>query len=263
VKPGLQRILQRKRMDVAAYRLRVSMAEMEAEARRGGPVRDFRAALRNAPGLAIIAELKRASPSAGLLRSPYDVAGGALAYERAGAAALSVITEKNFFKGSLAHIAEAKRATRLPVLRKDFILDAYQVAHARAAGADACLLIVAALSGWRLPSLVREVKRWGMTPVVEAHDEAELDAAVASGAEVIGVNSRNLKDLTVDTRLFKQLLPKVPKDRLAVAESGLKDAADIRALAGTRADAALVGESLLRQRDLEAAARALVEAGRA
>lgn len=258
---GLREIIQRKRMDVAAYRLRVSMAEMEAEARRGGPIRDFKRALRDAGRLALITELKRASPSAGTLRVPYDVAGGAKAYERAGAVALSVITEKNFFRGSLAHIGEAKRASRLPVLRKDFILDAYQVAHARAAGADAVLLIVAALRDWELPSLVREVRRWGMTPLVEAHDAAELDAALASGADVIGVNSRNLKDLTVDTGLFGRLLPKIPQGIIAVAESGLRDEADIRALAKTRADAALVGESLLRQRDLESAARKLVEAG--
>lgn len=263
MKAGLEEIVARKRRDLAGQMSAVPLALLERKLADALPVRDFAAALRRPGEVALIAELKKASPSAGLLRELYDVGTGAQAYERAGARALSVLTEENYFLGDLAHIGDAKKACALPVLRKDFIFDVYQVYEARARGADAVLLIVAMLERPLLKELHALIARLGMTALVEAHSADEVRAAVDLGARVVGVNSRNLKDLSMTPRAFEEMLPLIPKDRVIVAESGLKTADDVRRVKALGAAAVLVGESFLRQPDLEQAAKILVEAGRA
>lgn len=245
-------------MDLARRKAACPLPRLQALARRAPPVRPFDRALRE-QGVSLIAEMKKASPSAGLLRALYDPAGAGRAYERGGAGALSVLTEENFFLGRLSHLTEARRATCLPVLRKDFLVEPYQVHESRAAGADAVLLIVALLRPWELARLLAETRRTGMTPLVEVHDRTELDVALTARADVIGVNSRNLKDLSMNPGVFKELIPRIPKDRIVVAESGVKSGREVRDLNKLGAHAVLVGESLLRQPDLESATRSLIE----
>ena len=259
---GLEEIVRRKRLDLERQKAAAPLTVLERRLDGASAVRDFAAAIRRPGEVSLIAELKKASPSAGLLRKEYDVAAGARAYEKAGARALSILTEVNFFLGDLSHLAEAKRATSLPALRKDFISDRYQIVEARVRGADAVLLIVAVLGPKPLKVFVELIKSLGMTPLVEAHDPDEVRAALDSGAEMVGVNSRNLKDLSMDPRAFEKMVPLIPRDRLIVAESGIKTADDVRALKALGVHAVLVGESLLRQPDIEAAAKILVEAGR-
>jgi indole-3-glycerol phosphate synthase len=254
---GLERIVWRKKLDLERKKSAEPLSRLETQARRAPPPRSFSSSL-CAPGRpAVIAELKKASPSAGLIRPLYDVSTGARAYERGGARALSVLTEENFFQGRVAHIAEAKRACYLPVLRKDFLFDPYQVYESRAAGADAVLFIVALLKDWELIRLLGIAKSLGMDALVEVHDDAELDIAVNSGADVIGVNSRNLKDLSMDPSAFRRLIPRIPPDRTIVAESGLKTEVEVRQVGKIGAHAVLMGESLLKQNDLETAVRAV------
>lgn len=260
MREGLQQIIARKRVDVAAKKLRVPLARLERLAARAVSPRDFAGALR-AKGVSLIAELKKRSPSAGFLRAPYDVAWGARQYFEGGAAALSVLTEKNYFGGCLSHIQEAKQVCPLPVLRKDFLLEPYQILESRAAGADAVLLIAAALAPWELQRLIGMAHSSGMAALVEVHDAAELSRALAAGARAVGVNSRNLADLSMNPKIFKQLIPKIPKDRLAVAESGVKGPSDVKSLKRLGAKAVLVGESLLKQLDLSGAAQELAKAG--
>jgi indole-3-glycerol phosphate synthase len=258
-RPGLQEILWRKKTDLDRRKAQVPLRILEK-----GPwpaPRDFKKALLTGRSVALIAELKRASPSAGMLRAPYDPAYGAREYERGGARALSVLTEENFFGGSLNDLAAAKSACTLPVLRKDFLFDPYQIVESRSWGADAVLLIAAVLRDWELRGLLRMARRLGLTPLVEVHDAAEMQRAAAAGADVIGINSRNLKDLTVDTGLFRKLIPRVPRGAVVVAESGIQGPREMKALKRMRCHAALVGESLLRRRDLAAAVRYLVKGG--
>jgi indole-3-glycerol phosphate synthase len=202
-----------------------------------------------APGASIIAECKRRSPSRGILRRQYDPEGLARGYERAGAAAISVLTEPTFFDGSLDHLVAVARAVGLPVLRKDFIVSEYQIAEARSAGADAVLLIVAALEQDRLAALMRAAAREGLAALVEVHDARELDRALEAGATVVGVNSRNLRTLEVDPSVFEPLADRMPVDVIAVAESGLRAADEIRRLADLRYDAFLIGERLMAEPD--------------
>jgi indole-3-glycerol phosphate synthase len=234
---------------------------LEKVAEKCSPAANVWRALVQPGSVSLIAELKKASPSAGLLRPEYDVAAGARAYARAGARMLSVLTEEHYFQGQLTDATRAKEASALPVLRKDFIYDAYQVVEARAAEADAVLLIAALLTDAEAKHLLSVVREWGMTPLFEVHEETELQRAIDLGAPVIGVNSRNLRTLEMSPTLFEELLPRVPKDRVSVAESGIRTAADVKKLKDLGAHAMLVGESLLRQGDLEAGARTLVEAG--
>ncbi len=261
MKAGLARIVQRKQMDLLRLKVKCPLSRLEARIRRVPPARPFLKAIADGGAVALIAELKRFSPSAGRLRAPYDVPLGARAYARGGARALSVLTERHFFGGRLEHIALAKRAVTLPVLRKDFLFDPYQVYESRAAGADAVLLIAALLRPWELKSLAGLALSLGMTPLVEVHDPSELGPALDSGAPAIGVNSRNLSDLSMDPAAFRKIVPKIPRDRAVVAESGIKGPDEIRVLKKLGVNAVLVGESLLRQKDLEAAARQLAEAG--
>ena len=235
-----------------------SEAALERIASRCTPRGDaFLHALRAGPGPRVIAECKRRSPSRGILRADYRPAEHAAAYARAGAAAISVLTEPTFFDGSLDHLRQVREAVEIPLLRKDFVVERYQILEAIASGADAVLLIVGAVTAADLRSLLAEAQRARVAALVEVHDAAELQVAVDAGAKAIGVNSRNLRTLGVDPRVHDELAPRMPKDAVAVAESGLREFADLQRLERTGYDAFLVGERLIAQPDPGAGLRAL------
>ena len=208
--------------------------------------KDVISALRDGPGaVSIIAEIKRASPSKGALSAIPEPAALAQIYETGGAAMISVLTEEDRFRGSLADLAQVRRAVDIPILRKDFIVTPYQIHEARAYGADAVLLIVAALEQPALESLIERTKSLGMTPLVETHSRLEVFRALDAGADLIGVNARNLKDLTVDRRTVDEVIDVIPENVVAVAESGVRSGKDVRDYALAGADAVLVGEALV------------------
>jgi indole-3-glycerol phosphate synthase len=250
--PGiLARIVTRKMEELALPR--VPMDAMHKQARQmASNRRDFRAALRQRSP-AIIAEMKKASPSRGVLAADFDPAARARDYQRGGAAALSVLTDETFFQGSLADLSAARAAVELPVLRKDFTLDEYQVVEAAAHGADAILLIVAILDERRIRSLSAAAERFGMAALVEVHDDQELEIALTSGADVIGVNNRDLRTFAVDLETSIRLAQRIPAGILKIAESGIHSAADVARLAGAGFDAFLVGEHLMQSADPAAA----------
>ncbi len=254
----LQRIVATTRAEVERRRRAVPAAALQhAAAQRGVPsVRPFVTALTR-PGLSVIAEHKRRSPSAGLIRDGVALQDVVLAYERGGAAALSVLTEGPSFGGSLEDLRCARAAAGLPILRKDFIIDDYQVTESLVAGADAILLIVAALSARELAELHGLAQSLGLAAVVEVHDERELEVALEVGAQVIGINNRDLTTLQVDTRRTHELLPRVPPGIVVVAESGFRERGELEQLASAGMDAVLIGEALMRSPDIEAACRAL------
>jgi indole-3-glycerol phosphate synthase len=255
----LERIVAAVRTDLARRRSAIPAAEVQrlADARVvAGPTRRFAEALAR-PGLSLIAEHKRRSPSAGLIREAVPLQDVVGAYERGGAAALSILTEGSRFGGSLDDLRSARAAARLPILRKDFIVDPYQVTESLAAGADAILLIVAALSVDELTGLHAQAESIGLAVLVEVHDERELEAALVVGATVIGINNRDLTTLEVDTRRTYALLPRLPAGGVVVAESGFRERAELDELASAGVDAVLVGEALMRSPDIEAACRAL------
>jgi indole-3-glycerol phosphate synthase len=235
--------------------------DLRAMATVAPPPRDFAAAVR-APGLSLIAECKKASPSKGLLVPNYDPVRLARTYEKAGAQAISVLTDARHFQGLLTHLRDVREAVRLPVLRKDFIFHPYQLYEARVAGADAILLIAAVLSDTELRELLPLSRRLGMTAVMEVHDEDELRRVLPLRPELIGINNRNLQTFEVDLGVTARLRALVPPEIAVISESGLKTADDVRAMKAAGADAILVGESLVRSKDVAGAARALVEAGR-
>lgn len=242
----LEQIIVRKRAELVADRALVK--EEELERRKKPSRRGFRSALaKKAP--AVIAEIKKASPSAGVISENFQPTEIARAYERAGAACLSVLTDKQFFQGSLDDLTEARASCGLPVLRKDFTLDRYHLLQASAAGADCVLLIVAALSDEELASLMTQAQEFELDVLVEVHDEPELDRALAAGALLIGVNNRNLKTLEVDLETSLRLAPRIPDNVLRVSESGIRTAADIKRLTDAGYSAFLVGESLMKQDD--------------
>jgi indole-3-glycerol phosphate synthase len=227
--------------------------------RAAGDLRPFADALAR-PGLSIIAEHKRRSPSAGPIREDLSLEDVVGAYERGGAAALSVLTEPDWFGGSLDDLRRARRASSLPALRKDFIVDAWQIEEAYAAGADAILLIVAALTAPELVALQARAAAIGLPALVEVHDAAELAIAADAGAAIIGVNNRDLTTLEVDVRRTYELLEAMPTGVTVVAESGFRTAAELTELAAAGVDAVLIGEALMRSADLEGALRALAGA---
>ena len=254
---ALDPIIASTREEVARRRDRVPDAELEREAaRRTDELRPFAEALAR-PGLSVIAEHKRSSPSAGVIRADLQLEEVVGAYERGGAAALSVLTEGPSFGGSLDDLRAARAASALPILRKDFIIDAYQLHEAVAAGADAILLIVAALDRADLEALHEAALSLGLAALVEVHDESELERAAALGARLIGINNRDLATLRVDIRRTFELLPGVPDGATVVAESGLRSASDLSELEDAGIDAVLIGEALMRSADIEAACRAL------
>lgn len=219
-------------------------ADLEKKIERLPPTRGFREALTQ-PGVRVIAECKRRSPSRGVLRAEYDPAAIARRYAESGAAAISVLTEPTFFDGSLAHLEAARAVVDVPILRKDFVIDAYQLLEARAAGADAVLLIVAALDDEALARLAEHARRLRLDVLVEVHDDAELDRAIAAGADIIGVNNRNLRTLAVDVDASFRLAGRMPPGALAVAESGLKSGADVHRLQAAGYRAFLIGERFM------------------
>jgi indole-3-glycerol phosphate synthase len=235
---------------------RAQLDELSARRAARDPVRDFTRALAN-PELSLIAEHKRRSPSAGLIREDRSLEDVVGAYERGGAAALSILTEGPSFGGSLEDLRAARAAADLPLLRKDFIVDSYQVQESFAAGADAVLLIVAALTREQLSALHEEALALGLTALVEVHDANELETALALGAPVIGINNRDLKTLEVDTARTFELLPRVGGAALVISESGFSSPGQLDELAEAGVDGVLIGEALMRSPDVETACREL------
>jgi indole-3-glycerol phosphate synthase len=227
------------------------------EAWEAGEAGRFRAALARTDRVNVIAECKRRSPSKGVLRQHYDPVAIARSYASGGAAALSILTEPTFFDGSLEHLQAVRRAVDLPLLRKDFVVSAYQIAEASAAGADAVLLIVAALTQPELEALAAEAAARGLDVLVEAHDREELARAVDAGAQIVGVNNRNLRTLEVDVRASEDLIARMPRDVVAVSESGLKTAQDLTRLRAMGYRAFLIGERFMAEPDPGAALSAL------
>lgn len=256
----LARICAAKREAVTRRRAALPVSELEARL-PATPPRRFRHALQaklESDGLALIAEIKKASPSQGLIRADFDPLALARAYAAGGAACLSVLTEETWFQGADEHLRAARTAVDLPCLRKDFILEPYQVVEARVIGADCVLLIMAALADGAARELCDLATALGLDVLVEVHDAAELERALRLEATLIGINNRNLKTLQVDLRTTEQLAPLVPDNRLLVAESGLHRHADLERMATAGARCFLVGEALMRQPDVTAATRALL-----
>jgi indole-3-glycerol phosphate synthase len=246
---------------VAAAKLARPSTEVEAAAMMAQPPRGFAEALKAAivsGRYGLIAEIKKASPSKGLIRPDFDPPSLARAYERGGATCLSVLTDEPYFQGRDDFLIQARAACKLPVLRKDFMIDPYQIAESRALGADCVLLIMACLEDRLAGELARLAHRWGMDVLVEVHDSSELERALAIESDLIGVNNRNLKTLKVDLATTERLAPKVPKNRVLVAESGLGSPADLARMARVGASAFLIGESFMRKPDVEAAVREML-----
>ena len=259
----LARICADKYKLVAARKSRVPLSELEARADAAPAPRGFHARLaaRAAAGtLGLICEIKKASPSKGLIRKDFNPEALARSYQDGGATCLSVLTDAPYFQGRDADLTEARAAVRLPVLRKDFLLDPYQIVESRGLGADCVLLIMAAVSDGQAAELEEAAQAQGLDVLVEVHDGSELERALALGSKLIGINNRNLKTLEVDLATTEDLAPRVPRDRLLVAESGLTSAADLARLGAAGAAAFLVGESLLRQPDVALATAALLGA---
>jgi indole-3-glycerol phosphate synthase len=258
----LERILAVKRDEIAAARARVDLAAIRRAAESAPPLRPFTGALRaaiDAGRPAVIAEIKKASPSKGVLRADFEPATIAKSYELGGAACLSVLTDRTFFQGAPEHLIEARGACGMPVLRKDFVVDPYQVYEARALGADCILLIVAALDGPRMRGLESAAQEVGLDVLVEVHDAAELDRALELRTPLIGINNRNLR--TFETRLETtlELKTRVPPDRLVVTESGILRREDVVRMRASGVSAFLVGEAFMRAREPGPALRALFE----
>ena len=248
----LERILARKREELEAARAAVPLAEMQRRAAAAPPPRDFAGAIaaKIAAGRpAVIAEIKRASPSRGLLRADFDPASIAQSYEAGGAACLSVLTDRDFFQGAPEHLAQARAACRLPVLRKDFITEPYQVFESRALGADCVLLIAAALARQDMQGLEASARLLGMAVLVEVHDERELESALALDTPLLGINNRNLRDFHTSLETTLELLPKVAKGRIVVTESGIRTPEDVRRMRAASVHAFLVGEAFMRAPD--------------
>jgi indole-3-glycerol phosphate synthase len=249
----LDKIVATKRREVSARREQVPQAELERRLAAAPPVRDFFAAVSKPGAIRLIAEVKKASPSAGVIREDFDPVIIARIYEAHGAAGISVLTDEPYFQGCLGYLAQVRAAVELPVLRKDFILDSYQMIEARAAGADAVLLIAECLDDCNLRKLHNEAIDLGMTPLVELYDPENLSRVLDAGATLIGVNNRDLRTFTVDLNHTIRLRQRIPDDCVLVSESGVKTKADINRLQAAGVQAILVGESLMREADIGAA----------
>jgi len=259
----LDRILETKRAEVAARKATTPLAALDARIAEQTPPRGFRAALDRAAasGFGLIAEIKRASPSKGLIRADFDPPAHARAYVEGGAACLSVLTDEHWFKGEDSFLVAAREACDLPCIRKDFLIDPWQAHEARALGADAILLIVAALEDGVMAEIEAAAIECGMDVLVEAHDARELDRALRLRSRLIGVNNRDLRDFTVDFARTYELVARAPKDCTFVAESGLGTHADLIAMAEHGVRCFLVGEALMRADDIAAATRKLLNGG--
>lgn len=274
----LTEIMTHKRAELPKVMREVPLADLRATAAVAPPARDFAAALRppdGPPGVRLIAEIKRASPSKGLLCRDFDPNTLAETYARSGAAAISVLTDARFFQGDLGHVSQVRQhldtlANRaggppsLPLLRKDFIFDPYQIVAARAAGADAVLLIVAVLADRELRELLAETRRWRMEALIEVHAEDEVRRALAAGARIVGINNRDLRTFQIDLATTARLRPLIPPEVIVVAESGLNSAEEVGRLREQGVDAVLVGETFVKAAGDERAARvrSFVQAGR-
>ena len=255
----LDTIVEHKWAEITAARAVVPVAELERRAADQPPVRDFTAALLK-PGMRVIAEVKKASPSAGIIRPDFDPVAIARAYERGGADALSVLTDERFFQGHLSFLSAAREATRLPVLRKEFILERYQLVEARATGADAVLLIAEILPGDRLKTLFDQATALGLHVLVELHDADQLSRVIDCGATLIGINNRDLRTFHTSLDHTLDLLPKVPTGRVVISESGIKTPDDLTRLEAAGVKGVLVGESLMRAADVGQALAELLRA---
>ena len=252
----LDRIVEARRESVAHRKRVLPEVPLKMAVEKAAPPRDFAGALTR-DGVNVIAELKKASPSIGVIRENYVPAALAAGLERAGAAALSVLTEEEFFFGSLTDLREAKKAVQIPILRKDFIIDPWQVWEARAAGADAFLLIVAILTDGALRELLDLGRSLGMEPLVEVHSGEELDRAIAAGARIVGVNNRDLRTFEVRVETSLALIDAIPDECIAVSESGLRTHDDLERLRRAGFDAFLIGEHLMKDADPAVPLRAL------
>jgi len=256
----LTEICEAKREHVAKEKALRNFSELNRLACRGAPVRGFANALRRKTeidGAALICEIKKASPSAGLIRDPFDPAALAIAYEEGGAACLSVLTDAPYFQGSDEHLKAARSACALPILRKDFMIDPWQIAESRAMGADCVLLIMAVLDDALAQELHKAATEYGMDVLIEVHDRQELDRALALPTGLIGINNRDLKTLTTDIAQTEALAPFVPKTREVVSESGLATPEDLKRMSQVGVTRFLIGESLMKQDDLVKATKRL------
>jgi indole-3-glycerol phosphate synthase len=256
----LDKIKAYKLEEVAADKARVPLADVEAAAKAADPIRPFGAALRTAQtgGYGLIAEVKKASPSKGLIRADFEPASLAQAYEAGGATCLSVLTDTPSFQGDKSYLVAARQATSLPALRKDFMYDTYQIAEARSLHADCILIIMASVSDAQAAELEDAAFAWGMDALIEVHERAELDRALELKSPLIGVNNRNLKTFETTLETTRELSKHVPKDRMLISESGLFTPADLADMAGFGARSFLIGESLMRQSDVTEATRTLL-----
>jgi indole-3-glycerol phosphate synthase len=257
----LEKIGAYKRDEIAQAKRARPLKRLEAEARAASPPRGFLAAIaaKIARGdHALVAEIKKASPSKGLIRAEFDPAALARAFSAGGATCLSVLTDAPSFEGAPEHLVEARAATALPVLRKDFLYESYQVVETRALGADCILVIMAAVTDAEARELLAAAAEWNMDALVEVHDDAELDRALKLDAKLIGINNRDLRSFVTTLATTERLAPRVPKDRVIVGESGISAPADLARLAKVGVRAFLVGESLMREADVTAATRKLL-----
>ncbi len=254
----LDEIVAHKKEELAGTKRRTPLADVKARARDAGPVRGFGAALATGGGIRLIAEVKKASPSKGVIRQDFDPLAIAEVYASSGASCLSVLTEAKYFQGDLAYLGAIRRSVGLPLLRKDFIVDEYQVVEARAAGADAILLIAACLEHRQLEDYLGAAADLGLDVLVESHTGKELDRSLRAGARIVGINNRDLATFRVSLQTTFDLLRDIPEERTVVSESGIGTRDDVARLERAGVDAVLVGESLMREKDIGKKVRELL-----
>jgi len=247
----LDDIIANKKEELAETKRRVPLVDIKSRAAEAGPTRGFGTALAGSEEIRLIAEVKKASPSKGVIREDFDPASIARSYEASGASCVSVLTEQKFFQGRLEYLDALRKTVAIPLLRKDFIIDAYQIIEARAAGADAVLLIAACLERQQLEDLIGTAQQLKLDVLVESHTYRELDKALLAGAVLVGINNRDLTTFTVDLQTTIDLMKDIPGDRTVVSESGIRTREDVIKLQRSGVDAILVGESLMREKDIE------------